>query len=152
MMKKRLCAAILAVAVVCSLWVQPGSAAETDAANVNQNLLNAILYGERKWVAETLLDDDRSNNPMAKLHKIHGKKSLDISSLIAVFSVRLGIGSDEDVIIIAFIMLLVPGVAFGTAMRDLFCGDLAAGSLKILQAFLLALMIAFGYTMAMLVL
>jgi len=76
MMKKRLCAAILAVAVVCSLWVQPGSAAETDAANVNQNLLNAILYGERKWVAETLLDDDRSNNPMAKLHKIHGKKSL----------------------------------------------------------------------------
>jgi uncharacterized membrane protein YjjP (DUF1212 family) len=75
-----------------------------------------------------------------------------VSSLIAVFSVRLGIGSDEDVIIIAFIMLLVPGVAFGTAMRDLFCGDLAAGSLKILQAFLLALMIAFGYTMAMLVL
>lgn len=75
-----------------------------------------------------------------------------ISSLIALLSVRLGIGSNEDVIIIGFIMILVPGVAFGTAMRDLFCGDLAAGSLKILQAFLLALMIAFGYTMAMLVL
>ena len=74
-----------------------------------------------------------------------------ISSVIAVLSVRFGVGSNEDVIIIAFIMLLVPGVAFGTAMRDLFCGDLAAGSLKILQAFLLALMIAFGYTMAMLI-
>lgn len=74
-----------------------------------------------------------------------------VASLLAMLSTRVGIGSNEDVIIIAFIMLLVPGVAFGTAMRDLFCGDLAAGSLKILQACLLALMIAFGYTAAMFV-
>lgn len=74
-----------------------------------------------------------------------------IASALALLSVRVGIGNDADVISIAFIMLLVPGVAFGTAMRDLFCGDLAAGSLKILQACLLALMIAFGYTAAMLV-
>jgi uncharacterized membrane protein YjjB (DUF3815 family) len=47
------------------------------------------------------------------------------------------------------IMLLVPGMAFGTAMRDLFYGDLIAGALKTLQAVLTSLMIAFGYVLAM---
>lgn len=69
-MKKRLCAAVLALAMLCSFWVQPGAAGEVDAANLNQNLLNAILYGERQWVAETLLDDDWSSNPMALLHGV----------------------------------------------------------------------------------
>ena len=46
-------------------------------------------------------------------------------------------------------MLLVPGMAFGTAMRDLFYGDLIAGALKTLQAILSSLMIAFGYMLGM---
>lgn len=50
-----------------------------------------------------------------------------------------------DYIIIGAIMLLVPGLLFGTAMRDLFCGDLIAGTLKILQAMIQTLMIGFGY-------
>ena len=45
-------------------------------------------------------------------------------------------------------MILVPGISFGTAMRDLLCGDLASGSLKTLQSVLQALMIAFGYVLA----
>ena len=50
-----------------------------------------------------------------------------------------------DSIIIGAIMLLVPGMMFGTAMRDLLCGDLIAGTLKILQAIIQTLMIGFGY-------
>lgn len=53
-----------------------------------------------------------------------------------------------DAIIIGAIMLLVPGLLFGTAMRDLLCGDLIAGTLKILQAILQTLMIGFGYMLA----
>ena len=53
-----------------------------------------------------------------------------------------------DSIIIGAIMLLVPGLVFGTAMRDLLCGDLVAGALKILQAVLQTLMIGFGYMLA----
>ena len=45
-------------------------------------------------------------------------------------------------------MPLVPGLAFGTAMRDLLLGDLASGSLKALQSILQALMIAFAYMIA----
>jgi uncharacterized membrane protein YjjP (DUF1212 family) len=53
-----------------------------------------------------------------------------------------------DAIIIGAIMLLVPGIMFGTAMRDLLCGDLIAGTLKILQAIIQTLMIGFGYMLS----
>jgi uncharacterized membrane protein YjjP (DUF1212 family) len=55
---------------------------------------------------------------------------------------------DVDAIIIGSIMLLVPGIMFGTAMRDLLCGDLIAGTLKILQAIIQTLMIGFGYMLS----
>jgi uncharacterized membrane protein YjjP (DUF1212 family) len=55
---------------------------------------------------------------------------------------------DLDPVIIGAIMLLVPGVLFVTAMRDLLCGDLIAGTLKILQALVQTLMIGFGYMLS----
>ena len=71
-----------------------------------------------------------------------------VAAGIAALSVRLGIGQNENAITIGAIMLLVPGLAFSTAMRDLLSGDLLAGSLKMIQACLCALMIAFGYMAA----
>lgn len=71
-----------------------------------------------------------------------------LASLIAGIAVLLGFGNNSDVIIISIIMILVPGLAFGTALRDLLYGDLLTGSLKTLQACLGALMIAFGYMLA----
>ncbi len=70
------------------------------------------------------------------------------ASFIAGISVWLGIGNNPETIIIGSIMLLVPGLAFGSALRDLLYGDLLAGTLKTLQACLSALMIAFGYMIA----
>lgn len=67
-------------------------------------------------------------------------------SSVAAFLVS---GASSGVIMIGTIMLLVPGVAFGTALRDLLCGDLIAGGLKTMQACLAALMIAFGYLLSM---
>lgn len=58
-------------------------------------------------------------------------------------------GAQSSEIMTGAIMLLVPGVAFGTALRDLLCGDLIAGGLKTVQAILAALMIAFGYVLSM---
>ncbi len=68
-----------------------------------------------------------------------------ITAAVAILSAKIGIASSADYVISGTIMLLVPGICFGTAMRDLLYGDLLAGTLKILQAVLLALMIAFGY-------
>ncbi len=71
-----------------------------------------------------------------------------VASFIAGLSVKFGIGDNPETIIIGSIMLLVPGLAFGSALRDLLYGDLLAGTLKTLQACLSALMIAFGYMIA----
>ena len=73
-----------------------------------------------------------------------------IATIMSGFAVRaFGIAQSHDTIMSGVIMLLVPGMAFGTAMRDLFYGDLIAGALKTLQAVLTSLMIAFGYVLAM---
>jgi uncharacterized membrane protein YjjP (DUF1212 family) len=71
-----------------------------------------------------------------------------ISTILAIFSVRLGIGDGLDTIMMGVIMLLVPGVSFGMAFRDLMYGDLLTGTMKTVQAVIQAVMIAFGYIMA----
>ena len=71
-----------------------------------------------------------------------------VIALIAGLSVILGLGQHGGIIIIGSIMPLVPGISFGTAMRDLLLGDLASGSLKAMQSILQALMIAFAYIIA----
>ncbi len=72
-----------------------------------------------------------------------------VGGLLSCLSVRIGIGDDVAMIMIGTIMILIPGVFFSTALRDLLCGDFLAGSLKIVQALLSTLMIAFGYLLAM---
>ena len=67
------------------------------------------------------------------------------AATVAGFSHLIFKELNVDSIIIGAIMLLVPGMMFGTAMRDLLCGDLIAGTLKILQAIIQTLMIGFGY-------
>ncbi len=70
------------------------------------------------------------------------------AATLAGLSAMLINNLNVDSIIIGVIMLLVPGMLFGTAMRDLLCGDLLAGTLKTLQALLQTLMIGFGYVLA----
>ncbi len=72
-----------------------------------------------------------------------------VAAALAAISTKIGIGDNSGIIIIGVIMILVPGISFVTALRDLLCGDLLTGSLKTLQACLGALMIAFGYLLAM---
>lgn len=50
------------------------------------------------------------------------------------------------VVSIAVIMLLIPGLALGNAVRDLLCGELVSGLVKMLQCILVAAAIAAGFT------
>ena len=90
--------------------------------------------------------DSLSNRHLTGIAKVFISSFL--ISLIAGIGCYLGIGSDGGMIIIGAIMLLVPGITIGIAMRDIFCGDTLAGLIKLLQACLSALMIAFGYFLA----
>ncbi len=71
-----------------------------------------------------------------------------LAALVAAFFAKIGFVQTDEYAMIGSIMLLVPGLAFGTAIKDLLSGDLLAGILKSLQACLSALMIAFGYMIA----
>ena len=73
-----------------------------------------------------------------------------VGGLLSCLAVRMGLGDDVGMIMIGTIMILIPGVFFSTAIRDLLCGDYLAGTLKTVQAILSTLMIAFGYLLAML--
>jgi uncharacterized membrane protein YjjP (DUF1212 family) len=48
-------------------------------------------------------------------------------------------------------MQVIPGLSFWTGVMDMVNGNLISGSLRLLQAFLTAVMIALGYAMAFLV-
>ena len=45
---------------------------------------------------------------------------------------------------VGVIMLLVPGIPFTNAIRDILLGDIISGSLRLVEAVLLAAMLALG--------
>ena len=70
--------------------------------------------------------------------------------LINIF-IRLGIGTDENMIMIGTIMLLIPGLAIGNSLSDMVCGDVLSGTTRLIQAFMTAIMIAVGFGIAIFV-
>ena len=71
------------------------------------------------------------------------------AGVLSVLSVSLGFGDHMDKIIIGTIMLEIPGLSFGNALRDMLCGDTLAGTMRFIQTILQALMIALGYMAAL---
>ncbi len=94
-----------------------------------------------------LLDEVKINyfNKMAKT-----TLTSFVAGILACLSVKIGLGDNIDLIIIGTIMILIPGLSLGNAMRDLLGGDTLAGTLKIVQAIVIAIMIAIGYSLAIL--
>lgn len=67
-----------------------------------------------------------------------------LAALIALLSVYIGLGTNEDKIVIGSIMLLVPGLAITNAVRDTISGDLVSGVSRSIEAFFVAVAIAVG--------
>lgn len=72
-----------------------------------------------------------------------------VAGFIAILFAKIGFGNNYDKIMIGTIMLVIPGLSFGTSIRDLLCGDTLSGLLQLIQSILLAAIIAFGYTIAL---
>lgn len=73
-----------------------------------------------------------------------------LASALAFAAMHLSLIGGVDKVIIGNIMLIIPGVGFTTALRDLFTGDSIAGLLRSIEAVLTALAIAAGYFLCML--
>lgn len=67
-----------------------------------------------------------------------------VMSVIAYFAANLKIIDNADMTIIGTLMILVPGLLFTNAMRDIIYGDTNSGTNRIVQVFLIAAAIALG--------
>lgn len=65
--------------------------------------------------------------------------------IMAVLAVRLGIGQEQDKIIIGNIMLLIPGLLLVNAVRDMIARDIMTGILRLCEAIVLSFAIAVGF-------
>ncbi len=74
-----------------------------------------------------------------------------LGGVLTSFSISLGLGTSRGYIFIGMIMPLVPGLAFGNALRDLLSGDTLTGMLGLIRAILLAASIAFGLFISLIV-
>lgn len=66
------------------------------------------------------------------------------ASLFALITVLVNISNSFDTIVIASIMILVPGVSITNAMRDTLSGDFVSGLTRLMEAVVIALAIVFG--------
>jgi uncharacterized membrane protein YjjP (DUF1212 family) len=82
---------------------------------------------------------------------IHSVFSSFVGAMLSLTLIYFGIGQNTDMILIGVIMLLIPGLAFGNAVRDLLFGDTVSGIMQLVQAVLIAVMVAFGFTVSMMI-
>ena len=74
-----------------------------------------------------------------------------IGGTLSILLISIGIGDNLDKVMIGTIMFLIPGLALGNAMRDMLCGDIISGVVRMIQAILIAAAIALGYFVAILI-
>lgn len=67
-----------------------------------------------------------------------------LMTFLASVCVSFGVVRDIDTIVIGTIMILVPGVAVTNAVRDLINGDILSGTIRTVEALIVAFGIAFG--------
>lgn len=72
-----------------------------------------------------------------------------IAGALSEISVNIGFAQNLDSVLIGTIMMLIPGLALGTAVYDLFNGNLISGMMRALQCLVIAIFIAIGYAAAL---
>ncbi len=75
-----------------------------------------------------------------------------VAGVAALGACRFVPHTNPGEIMIGTIMLMIPGLALGTSLRDLFGGDMVSGLLRFVQALFTAAIIAAGYGLAWLTL
>ena len=72
-----------------------------------------------------------------------------VAGALSVISYNIGFAQNLDPVIIGTIMMMIPGLALGTAVYDLFNGNLISGMMRALQCLVIAAFIALGYAVAL---
>lgn len=72
-----------------------------------------------------------------------------VAGALSEISVNIGFAQNIDCVLIGTIMMLIPGLALGTAVYDMFNGNLISGMMRALQCLVVAIFIAIGYAAAL---
>lgn len=73
-----------------------------------------------------------------------------VSGMLSFLPLICGLDVRPDKIMTGTIMLLIPGMSIGNAMKDMMSGDIIAGILQLTEAVVTALAIALGFAAALL--
>lgn len=71
-----------------------------------------------------------------------------VAGILCILAVYAGIGQNTDKVMIGSIMLLIPGISLMNALRDMMCGDIITGILRLAEALMMAVAIAAGFGIA----
>lgn len=74
-----------------------------------------------------------------------------VAGFLAIGFVHFGFGHDANMIMIGDIMLIIPGLKLINSVREMLCGDLMSGLLRLLESIFFAVAIACGFAIALLV-
>ena len=75
-----------------------------------------------------------------------------LSGFFALLFVRLGLADNADMIMIGDIMLIIPGLMLINSIREMLCGDVMSGLMRFLETMIIALAIACGFAVPILLL
>lgn len=75
-----------------------------------------------------------------------------VAGVLCILSVYIGIGQNADKVMIGSIMLLIPGINLMNSLRDMMCGDIITGILRLAEALMTSVAIAAGFGMAIMML
>ncbi len=76
--------------------------------------------------------------------------SAAIIGFLSELLVHIGLGCNADIIKIGTVMLIIPGLMLINSVREMLCGDIMSGLLRLLESVIIALAIACGFAVAIL--
>lgn len=95
---------------------------------------------------------------MSTLIKTRGMNKLFYTALCSVVAgtlamvfTKIGFGDNADLIMIGDIMLIIPGVMLINSVREMLCGDVMSGLLRLIEAVIIAMAIACGFAVPILI-
>ncbi|MDE5605524.1 MAG: threonine/serine exporter family protein [Eubacterium sp.] len=111
-----------------------GSLTDAIISGIAGNLINFMPYSKKSFniFSRTLVE-------------------ATISGIFSFLPSMLGINTHPDKIMIGTIMLLIPGMSIGAAMKDLMSGNLIAGILQLTEAIIIALAIVLGFSISLII-
>ncbi len=71
-----------------------------------------------------------------------------LAGFLTLLLKEIGLVELDDKVMIGIVMLLIPGISFGNALREMLKGDTATGILRLSQSIILAGFIAIGFALA----